>query len=93
MPTAYFQAVPGMYGAFETLLNHLGEPNKYSISYRPTGGGGTVVVGKVRYWTEANEQIEKEFLDSIVVPVGRCVCSVELCFKGVPFGSPVETTY
>lgn len=82
-------APPLVYGPYITITKHMG-PNQFKITYDAVGA--TKVLGKVKYFKTATQQVEDEFIDEITIHVGDCIAAIEACFKGTPLGSAVDGT-
>ena len=91
MPSKEFYAPPIAFGSWQKLFSHLGEPNRFTIVATPLGD--TVITGEVRYYDIKNDLRVQSFPNEITIEVGKCVCDVDLRFRGVPTGSAVDVKY
>jgi hypothetical protein len=82
-------APPDLWGAWVTIGSHLGSVT-FDISYEALGE--TLVVGRVRYWKGIGPggQVIEEFRDSTTITTSNSGANVEVSFKGIPTGSPVQ---
>jgi hypothetical protein len=82
-------APPMVWGAWVRIDSHIG-PSTYNISYEALGD--TLVMGRVRYFkgSDGGTQVIEEFRDSTTITTSNSAANVEVSFKGVPTGSPVQ---
>ena len=82
-------AGPSTWGPWVTVAEHLGV-----VTYAITASAvsDTILRNRVRYYRAANDQVIKEWDSSVSITTGNVVAGVEVCFMGLPTGSPVDGT-
>lgn len=84
-------APPMVFGPWEKLFSHIGDPNTYTITASPQGD--TAITGEVRYFGVDGRQHVTAIIRQVTINVGNCVCNVDVRFRGVPTGSYVDVEW
>lgn len=80
-------APPMLWGPWEIIDNSAGEMS-FKITY--SADGNTIVMGKIRYYSQQNKVAEEGFQDEIIIRTGDAIANIEVCFKGLSLGSEVH---
>ncbi|MDL2419463.1 hypothetical protein AVT_27885 (plasmid) [Bacillus tropicus] len=83
-----FQAGISTYGLWYSLGVHTG-PADVGVTFEPLADT-TYVSAKVRYTNSNMTKVEEEYVTDFTIHCGNAAETVEICFKGHPFGTVVR---
>lgn len=82
-------AKPIFWSEWQTIEEQTGA-RSFKITYSGIGNAETLVYGKVKYYKQKDKLVEEEFVDQVMISAADVYASIDVCFKGIPFGTAVE---